>query len=277
MKVKLKEKSSTDIIYEYTDPNGQPQEFDAYDIWHLKGLSSDGFLGLSPIAMAKQAITLSSVAEGHGVSYFQNGARASGVAKLPGVLKEDAYNRLQESITAGLTGDNKFKVLLLEQGLEFTPISLTNEDSQYLETRQFQTQEIARIFRVPTILIGHPDKASTYASAEQFMMSFVVHTIRPWLVRIEQSIAKNLLADSERDEYFAKFKIEGLLRGDTKSRYAAYASARQARWMSANEIRALEDMDPIPGGDDYENPAIDITTGNVEEEEPDGIIQPATT
>jgi HK97 family phage portal protein len=256
---KLVDASRQILAYEYTDDTGKRTLYDAEDIWHLRGLSSDGFIGISPVEMARRAIYLAAVAEDHGATYFANGARASGIAKLPGILKADAKLRLQESLQKAMSGDNKFKVVVFEQGLDWTQLSLTNEDSQYLETRAFQVEEIARIFRVPAILIGHPDKSSTYASAEQFMMSFVVHTLRPWLVRIEQSINKYLLTDQERNLYFARFKLDALLRGDIVSRYAAYAVARQNKWMSANEIRALEEMNPIVGGDVYENPAIDKT------------------
>jgi hypothetical protein len=130
-----------------------------------------------------------------------------------------------------------------------------NRDSQFLETRQFQVQEIARIFRVPCILIGHPDNASTYASAEQFMLSFVTHTIRPWATRIEQSINKYLLSESDRKAgYYAEFKLDALLRGDTVSRYTAYSSALTNMWMTRNEVRSLENLDPVEGGDQFENP-----------------------
>ena len=277
--VKMKDANRQILEYEYKDPEtGKPSTYSVDEIWHMKGLSSDGFIGLSPIELHRRSILLARVAEDHGISYFQNGARASGIAKLPGMLKEGAKKDLKESIQAGMTGDNKFKVLVFEQGMEWQQVSLTNEDSQYLETRAFQVQDIARIFRVPTILIGHPDKASTYASAEQFMLSFVTHTIRPWVVRIEQSANRALLTEEERAQYFFKFKIEGLLRGDTKTRYEGYASAIQARWMNANEVRALEDMNPREGGDEFENPSIDLTkqgdkpndnTGNQPPTEPD--------
>lgn len=257
IKPQIKNPEKQILEYEYTAQDGSTVKFPAEQIWHQKGLSQDGYCGLSVIEMGKRAITLSKVAEDHGTAYFRNGARASGIAKLPGMLKGPAKDRLKDSINEAMTGDNKFRVLVFEQGMEWQQLSLTNEDSQYLETRNFQVQEIARLFRVPTILIGHPDKTSTYASAEQFMLSFVTHTLRPWLVRNEQSIKKNLMTKDERLRYFAKFKIDALLRGDTKTRYEAYLKARQARWMSANEIRALEDMNPIEGGDDYENPMID--------------------
>jgi len=168
-----------------------------------------------------------------------------------------------------MSGGNKFRILVFEAVMEWQQLSLTNEDSQYLETRAFQVEEIARLFRVPCILIGHPDKSATYASAEQFMLSFVIHTIRPWLVRIEQSINKYLLTDTERKKYFAKFKIEGLLRGDTASRYAAYTSAINARWMSPNEVRQLEELNPREGGDEFLNPAIEPAKNKQGEGKPD--------
>ena len=261
--VRIEDFEEPQIVYKYTvDGKGQPVDIPADDVWHLKGISTDGFIGLSPLNLAREAIGLSLAAESHGSVYFKNGARPSGVAQYPGKLKEDAYERFRKSIQENISGDNKFKVLLLEMGATWSQIGLSNEDSQFLETRQFQVEDIARIFRVPAILIGHPDKASTYASAEQFMISFVVHTIRPWLVRIEKSISKHLLSD-ERQTYFAEFKIDGLLRGDSKSRAEFYASAIQNLWMNSNEVRALENMDPRKGGDVYENPNITVKdTGN---------------
>ena len=247
-----------EITYTYNTAEKKRVQIPFDDIWHLKGISSDGFVGLSPLSLAREAIGLSLAAESHGSIYFKNGAKTSGVVSYPGKLKEPAYERFKESVQEAISGENKFKVLLLEEGASWSQVGMSNEDSQFLETRQFQVEDIARIFRVPTILIGHPDKASTYASAEQFMISFVTHTIRPWLVRLEKSISKHLLSEKDRPRYFAEFKVDGLLRGDTKSRYEAYAIARQNTWMNANEIRALENMDPRAGGDIYENPNVKV-------------------
>ena len=256
--VKLDDFSEPKILYKYTvEGRGQPVDIPAADIWHLKGISSDGFVGLSPLTLAREAIGLSLAAESHGSVYFKNGAKPSGVVSYPGKLKETAYLRFKESIQEAISGDNKFKALLLEEGASWAQVGMSNENSQFLETRQFQVEDIARMFRVPNILIGHPDKTSTYASAEQFMISFVTHTLRPWLVRLEKSITKHLLAD-DRQNYFAEFKIDGLLRGDVKSRYEAYALAIQNTWMSTNEVRALENMNPREGGDVYENPNIQV-------------------
>jgi len=269
MKVDLSDFESPMIIYRYTIPDsGKTVDIPASDIWHLKGISTDGFQGISPLMQMREAVGLAAAAESHGSVYFKNGAKPSGVVSYPGNLKEDAFKRFKESLQEAISGSNKFKALVLEQGATWTQVGMSNEDSQFLETRQFQVEDIARFFRVPTILIGHPDKTSTYASAEQFMLSFVQHTIRPWLVRIEKSIQKHLITVANRSKFFAEFKIDGLLRGDIKSRYDAYAVARQNTWMSANEIRALENMNPIPGGDVYENP--NITTGdNSDNETPD--------
>jgi len=159
--------------------------------------------------------------------------------------------------------------LLLEQGLDAKAVDMSNADSQFLETRQFQVEEIARIFRVPSILIGHSNNNSTYASAEQFMLSFVTHTIRPWVSRIEQSINKYLLSDQDRKAgVFAEFKLDGLLRGDTQSRYTAYASALQNMWMTRNEVRGLENLNPVEDGDEFENPATTAPEAPTEEVAP---------
>jgi HK97 family phage portal protein len=252
------------FIYRYRADEKEPEVvFSADDIWHVRGLSSDGYVGLSPIAAAANAIGLAAAAEKHGSQWFKNGAKTSGIAKYPGKLREDSAKRLRTSLQDSMTGDNNFKIILLEEGLEYTAIGINNVDSQYLETRQFQIEEIARIFRVPSVLIGHPDKTMTYASVENLMLSFVQYTIRPWVSRFEQSINKHLLNNDPR--YFAEFTIEGLLRGDSKSRAEFYASALQNKWMTRNEVRIKENMDPVDGGDVFENPAITTETPSEEE------------
>ncbi len=260
-----KDSDMNEVIYKYSDGKGQQDTFTQDQCWHLKGLSSDGLVGLSPISLAANTIGLAMSAEDHGIAYYRNGAKTSGIVKHPGTLKEDAHARLKTSVQDALSGDNKFKIIVLENGMDWVNVGMSATDSQYLETRNFQVQEIARLFRVPCILIGHPDTTTTYASAEQMMMSFVVHCIRPWLVRIEQSINKTLLSPKERGRYFAEFKLDALLRGDTATRYQAYASAITNRWMSPNEVRALENMNPRPGGDTYENPNTSSTQGTQEE------------
>lgn len=246
--------------YEFKPQDGNGKMFKADEIWHKKGLSIDGYVGISPIEKAKEVFGLSKAQEQYGARFFKNNARPSGILHTPATLKEAQEKKLKESWQEALTGEDQHKVALLMGDIKWEQVSLSNEDSQFLESRTFQIEEIARIFRVPSILIGHPDKTMTYASAEQFMLSFVVHTIRPWLVRLEQSMNQALLSEADRKKgFFVEHKVEGLLRGDIKSRYDAYAIARENTWMNANEIRLLENMNPIEGGDIYENPKLQLT------------------
>ena len=145
--------------------------------------------------------------------------------------------------------------MVLEEGLQWKPITLSNQDSQYLETRTFQVKEIARWFNVPLVMLGEADKSATFASAEQFFLSFAVHTMLPWCVNWEQSISKDLLSLKERKKYFAEFKMDGLMRGDLGSRYNAYKIGREWGWLSSNDIRKLENMNPMgTEGDEYLRP-----------------------
>ena len=227
------------------------------EVWHARNLTTDTdfFWGLSPISQAREAIGMAMAAEEYGAKFFANDAAPSGILKLPGTLKEDAQVRLKKSWNETQTGDNRFKVAVLEGGVEWQQVSISNNDAQFLETRNFQVEEICRIFRVPSIMVQHPDKTMTYASAEQMMTAFQVHCIRPWCVRIESSLERSLLNPKERRKYFIEFNIDGLVRGDIKQRYEAYAVAIQNRIMNPNEIRAKENMNPYDGGEEYMNPA----------------------
>lgn len=248
------------VVYDYR-ANGVTETYTADQIWHVKLLSTDGITGLSPVGQAREAIGLSMALEKHGSLLFKNNARPGGVLTMLKSLKEDAVERLTKRWQAAHTGDNTWKVAVLEEGMDYKPIGFSNHDSQFLESRNFQISDIARMFRVPAILIGHSDGAATYSSVEQQFLSFVTHTIRPWVVRIEQSINQHLLPEKDRKKYFAEFQLDGLLRGDMLSRFQAYAIARTNMWMSANEIRAKENMDPIPDGDKFENPNTTAPSG----------------
>jgi len=243
------------LIYEYLHSDGHNEIYSEDDIWHWKGLSNDGIVGLSPISLAREAIGLGLSAEEHEARLLSNSARTSGIMEYPGKLAEDARKRLKDSLEESQTGINAYRTMILEGGLKWTQVGMTNIDAQFLELRNFQVEDICRIFRVPSILIQHPDKTMTYASAEQFFLSFAQHSIRPWCVRIEQSANKSLLTEKERKKFFVELKIEGLLRGDLKTRYEAYQIGRLNGWLSVNDVRALENMNPvIEGGDDYLQP-----------------------
>jgi HK97 family phage portal protein len=265
--VKVERGEDGRLIYKITGADGREKTFKQQEIWHVRGLSTDGIIGLSPIQQAREAIGISMAADKYGGRFFRNSARPSGYLKHPGTLKETARASLAESWQASYGGENASSTAVLEEGLEYHALSISNEDAQFLESRQFQIEEIARIFRVPCVLIGHPDNTSTYASAEQFFLSFVVHTIRPWVTRIEKSINVNLVSEDDRKKgIFAEFKLDGLLRGDTASRYQAYALAIQNKIMNPNEVRSLENMNPYPGGEVYENPNVKPANGGNDEQ-----------
>ena len=222
------------------------------DVFHIPGLGFDGLVGYSPIAMAKNAIGLAIATEEYGAKFFANGAAPSGVLEHPGTIKDP--QRVREAWQSQFGGSqNSGKIAVLEEGMKYTPISISPEQAQFLETRKFQINEIARIFRVPPHMVGDLEKSS-FSNIEQQSLEFVKYTLDPWVIRWEQSIMRTLLTPEEKKSYFVKFNLEGLLRGDYQSRMNGYATARQNGWMSANDIRELENLDRIPaeaGGDLY--------------------------
>ena len=222
------------------------------DVLHIPGLGFDGLVGYSPIAMAKNAIGLAIATEEYGAKWFANGAAPSGVLEHPGTIKDPS--RVREAWQSQFGGSsNSGKIAVLEEGMKYTPITISPEQAQFLETRKFQINEIARIFRVPPHMVGDLEKSS-FSNIEQQSLEFVKYTLDPWVVRWEQSIHRSLLSEDEKATYFVKFNVEGLLRGDYQSRMNGYAIGRQNGWMSANDIRELENLDRIPaeeGGDLY--------------------------
>ena len=237
------------------------------DVLHIPGLGFDGLVGYSPIAMAKNAIGMAIACEEFGAKFFANGAAPSGVLEHPGTIKDPS--RVREAWQSQFGGSsNSGKVAVLEEGMKYTPISISPEQAQFLETRKFQINEIARIFRIPPHMVGDLEKSS-FSNIEQQSLEFVKYTLDPWVVRWEQSIARSLLSPQEKKRYFVKFNLDGLLRGDYQSRMNGYATARQNGWMSANDIRELENLDRIPanlGGDLY------LINGNMTKLEDAGIF-----
>ena len=248
------------IYYEYTrsdsDANTLGKKSSVIlspeDVFHIPGLGFDGLVGYSPIAMAKQAIGMGLACDEYGAAFYQNGAQPGGVLEHPNVVKDP--KRVRESWNAIYQGSrNAHRIAVLEEGMTYKPITISPEQAQFLETRKFQIDEIARIFRVPPHMIGDLEKSS-FSNIEQQSLEFVKYTLAPWISRWEQAIQRSLLLTSERTRYFARFNVEGLLRGDYQSRMNGYAVARQNGWMSANDIRELESLDMIPdeqGGNLY--------------------------
>jgi HK97 family phage portal protein len=221
-----------------------------YDCLHVSGFGYTGLSGLNPVLTNKGAIGLSLAAEKFGQTLFENGVRASGVLEHPGELSDPAYERLKESFAKQYAGvKNSNKPILLEEGTKWSQMSMTPEDAQILELRKFQVAEVARIFNVPLHMIGDLDRA-TNNNIEQQSLEFLVYSIRSWLVRWEQELNRKLLARSERGQYFFKFNVDGLLRGDNKSRWESYRIAREIGAYSTNDILEKEDMNPVKHGDD---------------------------
>ena len=222
------------------------------DVLHIPALGFDGLVGYSPIAMAKNSIGMGLACEEYGAKFFANGAAPSGVLEHPGTIKD--ITRLRESWNAIYSGSkNAGKVAILEEGMHYSPISISPNEAQFLETRKFQVDEIARIFHVPPHMIGDLER-STFSNIEQQSLEFVKYTLNPWVCRWEQALTRSLLSPKEKREYSIKFNVDGLLRGDYQSRMNGYAVGRQNGWMSANDIRELENMDKISeeqGGDLY--------------------------
>ena len=222
------------------------------DVFHIPGLGFDGLVGYSPIAMAKNAIGMAIACEEYGAKFFANGAAPGGVLEHPGTIKDP--QKVRDSWNAAYQGSsNSHRVAVLEEGMKYQPIGISSEQAQFLETRKFQINEIARIFRVPPHMVGDLEKSS-FSNIEQQSLEFVKYTLDPWVVRWEQALQKALLLPQEKNEYFIKLNVDGLLRGDYASRMNGYAVGRQNGWLSANDIREMEDQNPIPeedGGDLY--------------------------
>jgi len=245
--------SDGNVWYQYTPSNeerlpNKMRMFASGEIWHVKGFSKNGLTGLSTVSYARESMGLSQALQDFSAQFFGNKAVPGNVLKHPGFLKETARKNLKESLQK-YAASKRHTTLILEEGMEWQNVGISNVDAQYLEISGAQVRDIARWFKVPLILLQEPDKTSTYASAEQFMLSFVVHTIRPIVSRVEQSANRALLTLKERNKgYYVKLNLNSLLRGDFKSRMEGYRIAREGGWKNADEIRALEDESPIPNG-----------------------------
>ena len=241
-----------ELFYWLTLPDGETKLLSNDRVLHLRGLSYNGLTGLSPIGLQRRAIGLGIAAEEFGSRFFGNDARPGGIIQHPGELSDVALTRLKtdwKSEHGGLS--RAHRVGILEEGMSYQEIGVAPEDAQFLETRKFQVEEIARIYRVPPHMLADLDRA-TFSNIEQQSISFVVNTLGAWLVRIEKTINRVLLTPDERKKYFVEHLVDSLMRGDITSRYAAYATAKQNGWMSTNEIRRLENMNGIgTDGDEY--------------------------
>ncbi|UQQ22399.1 phage portal protein [Citrobacter portucalensis] len=257
--VQPKLNSNWEPVYQVTFPDGSTDVLGQDDIWHIRILTLDGLVGLNPIAYAREAISLGLATEEHGARLFSNGAVTSGVLRTDSELSDAAYARLKADFEEKHQGlGNAHRPMILEMGLDWKSMALSAEDSQFLETRKFQLEEICRLFRVPMHMVQNTDRA-TFSNIEELGMGFINYSLVPYLTRIEQRINVGLIRDSKQGTYYAKFNVGALLRGDMKSRFDAYATAINWGMYSPNDCLELEDRNPRPGGDVYLTP-MNMTT-----------------
>ncbi len=239
------------LKYYYQLPSGEQVIIPAYRVLHIPGMGYDGLVGYSPIRMAREAIGLSLATEEFGARFFSNGSTFGGFLEHPGKLSAEAQERLLKSFEEKNQGlDKAHRLSILEEGLKYQQVGIPPEDAQFIETRKFQISEIARFFHIPPHMIGDLDKA-TFSNIEHQTIEFIVYTMRPWLVRWEQMIGRKLMVPKDRQQYFAEFLIEGLLRGDSAARSQFYNQMFMVGAFSPNDIREKENMNPIEGGDNY--------------------------
>lgn len=253
---------SGEIIFKYqTEKQGQII-LPAFRVWHIPGFGYDGLKGYTPLTYMRNQIGLGVAAEKMGSKLFSNGLTIGGVLEHPGKMSIEAQNKLKTSIEKGYQGVEKaHRLLVLEEGMKYNKTNIQPDDAQWLETRKFQRNEIASFFRVPPHMIGDLERA-TFSNIEHQGIEFAMYTMRPWLVRWERAANRQLLLSTEKDHYFIKFTIDALLRGDTLTRYQAYSSAINWGWMNRNEVRELEDMNPVDGLDEYMAPGNMVSAEN---------------
>ena len=247
-KMSVNRSDQGDIYYSYKK-DGQEHLLKNYEVLHIPGLGFDGLIGYSPIAIAKNAIGMAIATEEYGAKFFNNGANPGGVLEHPGILKDPAKVRDSWNSVYGGSG-NAHRVAVLEEGLSFKPIGIPPEQAQFLQTRKFQLNEIARIFRIAPHLIGDLERA-TFSNIENQSIEFVKYTLTPWLTRWEMAMKKALLSPAEKKDYFFRMNVEGLLRGDYASRMQGYSIGIQNGFLSPNDVRQLESMNTIENGDVY--------------------------
>ncbi len=248
VKVEIQRDGTPKYVYEF---RGEKLEAPSSSILHVQGLGFDGVTGYSPIGLLKESIAMGLAAEKFGATFFGNSACTSGILTTTARLDDDAVNRLRESWETMHGGDSRWRVAVLEDGLTWQQIGVKPDEAQFLETRQFQAAEIARAFNVPPWMVGLETKGMTYSNVEQQQIAFVVHTLRPWLVRWEQALKAKLFPEPDM---FAEFNADAIQRGDLKARYDAYSIGHN-RWLTTNEIRARENLNPLEGGDELKEPA----------------------
>lgn len=248
-RVEVEEIDEDTLRYRVREPDGSTRVYLDDEIFHLRGLSLDGISGVSVITYARESFGLTLAAERYGAKLFANYSRPGGFLKHPGNLSVEAQQRLANQVELMTGGENLHRLGVLEEGMEYQQVSFTPEDSQMLQTREFQAEDVCRWFRVPPHMVGLTSKATSWGSGiEELSRGFVTFVLLPWLLRWQQLIDKDLIVASQT--YFVEFLTDALLRGDITKRYGAYSIGRNGGWLATNEIRKFENLNPIEGGDD---------------------------
>ncbi|HEK3216484.1 TPA: phage portal protein [Proteus mirabilis] len=239
------------LEYKYTDPLGQKtRTIPTNKIMHIRGFGMDGICGMIPVKVGRDVIGAALSVEESAAKIFENGLQSSGFLSSELPLNDEQRERIRSYLLSFVGSKNAGKMMVLEGGMKYNNVTMNPEAAQMLESRTFSIEEICRWFRVPPFMVGHMDKQSSWASSVEGMnMQFLTNTLRPLLVNIEQEISRCLLNGD--DDYYAEFSVEGLLRADSEGRSAYYTTALQNGWMSRNDVRRLENLPPIEGGDIY--------------------------
>lgn len=264
-RVKIERGQTGVLRYRVRREDGTEEVLNQEDVFHIRGKSSDGITGVSVLTYARDSVGMALATEEYGGRLFSQGTRLSGVLKTAGKLDKDVQKRLKAQWASTYNGlQNAHQVAVLEQGLEWQQMGMTNEDAQFLDTRSFQVVDICRWFRVPPHMVGETSKATSWGTGiEQMSIGFVMYTLLSWMTRIQQAVGRDLIIAPQ--QYFAEFLVNALLRGDTKSRYEAHNIGRNGGWLSVNDIRRMENMNSIPNGDVYLQPLNMNEAGSVPE------------
>lgn len=256
--VTIKRNNDYSLTYTVTALNGETRDFPQELIWHVRGPSWDSWRGMDAVRQAREAIGLTIATENTQAEMHANGLQMSGVLSTDQKIDPEKFKQLQAWVAAQVGGSNKHKPFIIDSGLNWANRSMTGVDAEHLETRKFQIEEICRAFRVLPPMVGHSGQSMTFASAEQIFLAHVIHTLMPWAARIEQAIDNDLLDGKEDAGFFAKFNMNSLLRGAHADRAEFYAKALGTGgapgYMTQNEVRALEDLNPVEGGDELPKP-----------------------
>jgi HK97 family phage portal protein len=258
--MRVKQLDDQSLEYYVRGPNGNEIKVPADMIWHVRGPSWNTWMGLEAVHLAREAIGLAMTTEAAHSEFHKNGAKVSGVLSMEGAMSPEQFERLDKWLKKNLLGgENSNKPLIIDRGAKWASTQMTGVDAQHIETRKHQIEEICRGFRVMPIMVGHADKTATYASAEQMFLAHVIHTLAPWYERLEQSANINLLTAADQEAgFYTKFTANALMRGSAEARSQFYSRALGAggspAWMTPNEVRGLEELDPIKGGDELPKP-----------------------